>query len=75
MRSPLPALALAASTLLPTASANFDVQPPAVDGKVYGNCIVFPHGDFDCLLEAGSSSSFVGWRKFRCLTEGIQPSE
>lgn len=32
---------------------------------------LLPHGDFDRSLEAGSSSSWVGWRKFRCFNEGI----
>ncbi len=38
----------------------------SVDGNTYGNCIVFPNGDYNCNSD-GSIYRF-GYRKFRCLT-------
>lgn len=37
-----------------------------VDGKKYGNCIVFADGDYHCRRGA---SYIDGYRKFRCLTQ------
>ncbi|KXJ86406.1 hypothetical protein Micbo1qcDRAFT_209099 [Microdochium bolleyi] len=37
------------------------------DGNAYGNCIVFPQGDFECKLATGWNH-IATRRKFRCLT-------
>ena len=39
---------------------------PTVDGNTYGNCIVFPNGDYSCNSDA--NYFMEGYRKFRCLT-------
>ncbi|GAB1313576.1 Small secreted protein [Madurella fahalii] len=38
-----------------------------LDGNTYGNCIVFPNGDYNCPV-AGQIFRIEGRRKFRCLT-------
>lgn len=40
-----------------------------VDGNTYGNCIVFPNGDYDCNSIFGGKEQHHGYRKFRCLTQ------
>lgn len=42
------------------------IQCIQADDVSYGDCIVFPHGDFDC-WSAGVTRK--GARKFRCLTQ------
>ncbi|KAK1988140.1 hypothetical protein LZ30DRAFT_777005 [Colletotrichum cereale] len=37
-----------------------------LDGNAYGNCIVFPNGDYNCPL---AGLKVEGRRKFRCLTK------
>ncbi|KAK2033142.1 hypothetical protein LX32DRAFT_690331 [Colletotrichum zoysiae] len=37
-----------------------------IDGNAYGNCIVFPNGDYNCPL---AGLRIEGRRKFRCLTK------
>ncbi|PQE28855.1 hypothetical protein CJF30_00003885 [Rutstroemia sp. NJR-2017a BBW] len=39
-----------------------------LDGNTYGNCIVFPNGDYDCDTNNGAQT-LRGYRKFRCLTQ------
>lgn len=36
-----------------------------MDGKSYGNCVVFPNGDYNCNV---ITLAIQGRRKFRCLT-------
>ncbi|KAJ3544732.1 hypothetical protein NM208_g2903 [Fusarium decemcellulare] len=38
-----------------------------LDGKVYGQCILFPGNSYEC--RDGPFGGFFGTRKFRCLTE------
>lgn len=40
----------------------------SVDGNTYGNCIVFPDGDYNCNSIFGGKEQHHGYRKFRCLT-------
>ncbi|KKY34897.1 hypothetical protein UCDDA912_g05133 [Diaporthe ampelina] len=40
-----------------------------LDGNTYGNCIVFPDGDYDCNSIFGGKEQHHGYRKFRCLTQ------
>jgi hypothetical protein len=39
-----------------------------VDGNIYGNCIAFPNGDYNCDTNSGELN-LHGYRKFRCLTK------
>ncbi|KAF2838799.1 hypothetical protein M501DRAFT_992747 [Patellaria atrata CBS 101060] len=43
-----------------------------LDGNAYGNCIVFPNGDYNCPV-AGQVFRIEGRRKFRCLTRFTAP--
>ncbi|KAM7187848.1 hypothetical protein V8F20_010807 [Naviculisporaceae sp. PSN 640] len=43
-----------------------------LDGKTYGNCIVFPNADYDCDFTE-STGKLEGRRKFRCLTALVGP--
>ncbi|KAG6358206.1 hypothetical protein INS49_014090 [Diaporthe citri] len=40
-----------------------------LDGNTYGNCIVFPDGDYDCNSIFNGKEQHHGYRKFRCLTQ------
>ncbi|KAI1840405.1 hypothetical protein JX265_007206 [Neoarthrinium moseri] len=44
---------------------NYDMI--GLDGKVYGNCILFPGDDYECIDPV--IGAYSGGRKFRCLTE------
>lgn len=46
---------------------NRSFQLIGLDGKSYGNCIVFPGLTYSCEGSNGGHTDF-GFRKFRCLT-------
>lgn len=47
----------------------FELTQSLVDGNTYGNCIVFPDGDYNCNSIFGGKEQHHGYRKFRCLTQ------